>query len=1105
MGANDIRQWNQAAEEYVGQHYPEAYSKGYSLPEGFILKNKDFNELKRKAHKGKEAEFPLNHLSVAMVFNKLKDALKDIPSLTIADYAFTDTLLKGINSKQKNEFIKNFGVTKEDLISGDHDVFGIGISGSNVIGIFFQVKATTFMKNSKSILDSLSKATRQIKQDFNIFCTMCSEFITSNVKLAGFAAFPMLSKFQLQEVVRCRDCRTRILTSEDLDDPTSFRSFLDTHGIVLEKSWNQDSTCPVMKTFKNIFDLYVCAASTVELPRNPAQLFTKCDDQMKKMLIILTPQQRELVREESKIIFIWGGPGTGKTVVLKERALQLAEKGEVLLMNLPGGLLTEEFRLYFQGNVAIQIFDGREEGLDNDFGRWKSFLQKRGEGKHILIDEVPITFGLHGIITPESLSRHWCEEEYEIYIVTVCVSRPIFIVVDDEERKNTFVHILASFYPTIPFLFHMKSELHGRSTAEGSSPVIIVTEEEMMGCYITDVIMVMDFPLSQWRNYIRLIATTGENKIIVIEEEELTTGRFSPIKEIPGWNIEKANIVEASLMEMLEKAWEENNEKSIPDPNKQDFPLANFPEIYIDCGRRGEEQKDVEKMLGSCLSGIFGCPASGKSRRVDLLIDRVIQRRGHVLLLHSGSKLSQEAYRQRWSDKGTVGIDAYDFNSYSRQERSLQNIFVYMKVKEAHTKWMEKKNEKDGVGPFVIIAEDFELVKDFEETINILKRMEVHLIIAFKSHSGEQRRISLRRAVEALKVNPDCTVIALSTQPTNVCLLRYIQRNETRIALKLEARNLYISSIPAAIVLGPPVQFINSCSRRHYGYICNGKNACGNSLTILPSLCLCVLQELVDEDQPYVLVSDENLLLSLQEKINEFLPNVHVKHSKDFRGCETSVVISVNVNDEWLLEVISRSRSRLIIIDNIPNHEDLWRIMTEKQSVVILDILYPKDDEAGPRTLLSLDDAEHFLRPVKQRFVKVVMHFRPLTVTPEVLSSSHVQLILLFNNLRGSLRLLWGKYFIRILEFSRGLSGPAMAAQHDPESSVFDCVPDRVRATIRIRPIELHLGICELYYDRLYEYEPAFVLKHKDDEADVTLVETFDNRQETIEIPSSGR
>ncbi|CAG0897331.1 unnamed protein product [Darwinula stevensoni] len=770
------------ASAYVSQDYPEAYVKSYSLPEGFILSDNKFNDLKTKAFKGKEdVSLPLDQLSIAVVFDRVKHALKDVPSLIMADYEFTDTFFKGINQQQKDHFIKNFGVTTKDLETGCHGVFGIGISGKDIVGLFFQVKATTSNANHKTILDSLAKAMKQVNKDFNVFRVVCGNFLNSIVKLAGFVALPMLPKSKLQKEIKCKECRARILTSEDLDGPGSFTTFLDRQGIVLEKTWDRNPESLVLKTFKEIFDLYVYAASGLDLPRNQTQLLIKSEGQMKKMSEILTPKQRESVMSKEKFMFICGAHGTGKTFLIRERATELAKTGKVLVVNLAGGLLTEEYQRYFRDEEEIQVIDGRDEALEENIGALKKYLLEKGKNKNILIDEVPITLGFQDIITPEAVTKHWeciLDEINQIKSMTVsfrpidqsytrdiplldvkprgcqikileevkrnsrkiaellmaircffsrnvlslektvrmdidesaggflpalhsipsCSSlhpskcqekmiceavrashaidsirnqcsisskeRPLFVVVDSEKRKNALVNIIMSFFPSIPFLFfsNRRRIWRGNGNLNGSSSLVIVTEHEMMGCYPKNVIIILDFPFTQWKNYNRLIPSTLENKILVTEEEELRTGKFSRLtKEIFGWKIKEGNIDGADLSRILEKAWQAYDNKKIEHLKDDAFSRSRFPGMDIDSDGKDEQKiADVDRMLKSWLSGIFGFPASGKSSRIDILIRNVTESSDHLILLHCGSDLSWEAYRERWGNEDHVKLAYLD-------------------------------------------------------------------------------------------------------------------------------------------------------------------------------------------------------------------------------------------------------------------------------------------------------------------------------------------------------------------------------------------------------------------------------------------------------------
>ncbi|CAG0896696.1 unnamed protein product [Darwinula stevensoni] len=1100
MGADDERPLAEVMGEYVAQNYPEVCTKAHSLPEGFILKQEKFKELEGKIQKAEEeVDMPLEQQSIAMVFDRLKYAFKDVPSLTIADYTFTETLLRGINEQQKDYFLKKYGITEEHLASGAHDVFGIGISDEDILGLFFQIDRTTSKGNSSAVFESLKKCTQRVRNDINIFRTVCSQFSISFVKLAGFAAFPMLKESDLQKVIKCKNCRMRILTSEDLKNPDSFNIFLSRNDIKIETFSNRDPESPSTKSYKEIFSLYVCAASTVELPRNPTQLYAMSEEQMKPMLVILTPRQRELVKSESNILLMTGTSGTGKTFVLKKRALDLFEKDPVLVLNLPGGDLTEDFRGFFKDAKEIEVIDGREgreKGLEEDLQGFKEFLIEKGRGKHVLIDEVPLTLGFPDIITTKALSDHWnWIKTLDVKTITICFrpndqsytrdfpleevkpagysitvldsvkrntrkiselfmaignysrrvfvssklslkidsddiggeclprfismtscqalhrkwqdemicecvrasdaiyeecrkaseKRPVFVVVDEIWRRNAFLNTFMSLYPEFPVLFLKRGDFHGKPAPEGSFPLVVVTEEEMIGCHPLNVTVVLDFPRSQWENYNRLIASTRENKILVIEEEAWRTGKFSHvppgIKETPGWKIEKGNIDKESLNAKLEKVWKEHGKKYL-----FNFPQQSFPGMEMDWDGRGEEDADVAKILASSLSGIFGYPASGKSRKVNLLIGRVT---GRVLILHCGGELSRQVYRQRWKGKENVELDEFHAGPIDSLKVLIEKVEKKEKKKDEdkHMKEMEKGKErkkkakgskKPGKGkaegkreetgektepdPLVVVVEDCPFFDRFpESTVDRLKEMKMKLILAFEPHSNKTPDISVDRVVEMLNKRRDCTAIVLRSELSNLALMRHIRENETPIALDLESKNLSVSALPTSIVPGLPIEYVDIkaeiCWGRHLGYICSGKSTCGITANALSSLLRSEPFESTNE-APHILVSEEGLLSPLREKVKTW-PRIQVKHLKDFRGCEASIVISFNVSDDWLLEVISRSRTRLVVIDNLIQHQNLWRQMRKEGRVE--PISCPTDPEDDLRILLGLDDQEMFL------------------------------------------------------------------------------------------------------------------------------------------------
>ncbi|CAG0898223.1 unnamed protein product, partial [Darwinula stevensoni] len=611
------------------------------------------------------------------------------------------------------------------------------------------------------------------------------------------------------------------------------------------------------------------------------------------------------------------------------------------------------------GDYSRRVFVSSEKTLSMDIGE--------SEGQWLpSLRTIPSCQAFHR----ECKRKTYCyaiRASYAIkYIYEEClkslIEMPLFVVVDDKKRKKVLINFLASPRHSFPLLFlDKKGKFRGNVSQESFYSLVIVTEEEMMGCHLKNVMVILDSPESQWKNYARLIAAPVDNKIVVIEEEDLNIGKFSRFMD-GKWKVRNVSINE-DINEMLEKGNANIGHKIDSDPEHR-FPIKSYPRMVMNDSGNEENVDDVENMLESWLTGIFGYPGSGKSRRVDILIRIVSKRQGRVLLLLCGSALSRELYRQRWINVTNVDVVNYDSDKIA----SLKTIIDCRTVKQA------KKKAEMSDRLFVIVEDcpvNRHLENELEDVVKRLKEEMVSLIITFKPHMKGSSRFSVDRIMNVFKGNSDCSLVVLQSQRINMQLLRHIQRNETVTALKLGSKSLPTSSMPAAIVLGPPVQYMNCeymCERLHGGYICKKSVLCvqiSKKLASALSFCLKLALEANKAGDIHILVSDEALLNSFKKGLLCHDPNITISHPKDFRGCETSVIISVNVGDEWMLEVISRSRTHLIIIDNIRQHQDLWRTMMEEGQVEAWNVTIPPEgpflDDAR-KNFLKADERGKFLR-----------------------------------------------------------------------------------------------------------------------------------------------
>ncbi|CAG0890405.1 unnamed protein product [Darwinula stevensoni] len=426
-GDNEIP-FMEGAELYIQQHYPNAGECHYSLPSGLLLKAKNFDDLLSKAEEeltkpdGKDVmHLPLEHEAVAVIFNRLKDICGSAPSLVVADYVFSETFnrdgtynqtLDKMPTGEKEKLKEDQDIP--ELKEGSHNIFFSYTSGDKVYNVFFQTRQNTSLKlNRDTVKRIIAKAKYMSAEDRAVFKAVCGSFLESAAVVVAFPSFPFIDRGQLHEVLRCESCERKVLTGEDVQNPDALRRFLQKNGLPEPTATGAGSTPSAKKLFREIFSLYICASSSVAMPRTNLQLFQASNKQIERTLCILTPEQKRLVDERSSwLLPLAGGSGTGKTIVVKERAKRLAREdptGEVLVVNLPGGRLTEDFRYEFRGEKNIKVLDGKEHGIKEDREGFFAFLREQGEAKHVLLDEVPLTLGVQGHMHDKSLSEEWAE------------------------------------------------------------------------------------------------------------------------------------------------------------------------------------------------------------------------------------------------------------------------------------------------------------------------------------------------------------------------------------------------------------------------------------------------------------------------------------------------------------------------------------------------------------------------------------------------------------------------------------------------------------------------------------------------------------------------
>ncbi|CAG0903331.1 unnamed protein product [Darwinula stevensoni] len=391
----------EAADQYIQEHYPEAGKIHYSLPSGFLLKERSFEQLLYQAKeelenpKGKDLNFPLDYTAVATVFNRAKDICGSAPSLTVADYIFSETFnrnnafyrgLRRMSSERREKLEKELDIP--DLKQGSHDTFLSYPSGSKVYNIFFHINELSLNVPERRVKRTITQTIHQCDEDRSVFSTMCGAFIDSSAVVVAFPAFPFIERADLRRFLNnCRSCPWRVITKDDLQYPNDLAAFLRRNGVVHLPSLSHEISIAAEKLFRAIFSLYICASSAVNIPRTYVEHFQTCDAQMEKTLCILTPEQKSLVDEDERsswLLLIAGGSGTGKTLVVKERAKRLAKEDrsiDVLVVNIAGGLLTEDYQNDFKGPIIASLLSV----CLTSFPRGRSLGEEEWEPRHLTL------------------------------------------------------------------------------------------------------------------------------------------------------------------------------------------------------------------------------------------------------------------------------------------------------------------------------------------------------------------------------------------------------------------------------------------------------------------------------------------------------------------------------------------------------------------------------------------------------------------------------------------------------------------------------------------------------------------------------------------------
>ncbi|CAG0895687.1 unnamed protein product [Darwinula stevensoni] len=739
----------------------------------------------------------------------------------------------------------------------------------------------------------------------------------------------------------------------------------------------------------------------------------------------------------------------------------------------------------FSEEKNIRVVDGKTERITEDREGIFAFLKNNGMGKHVLVDEVPLTLGIQGHMDERSIEKHW-EEVFllkdhvksltlsirpndstytrdvnlqniriagvamdvltvvkrntrfvsdlflalgnysrRVFVVleptiqdmefersekellpilfpipscstvhnscqnkltceairsskailtlmecnTIALGKIVYVVVDNRERRDRLANILprvcSKIVPSVKFI-DSSGKLREK---EATSSLIVVTDDQIRG-YHDDSIIILDLSGYKWRipkrlqRLQRLKATSFTVDVFPGEGRALSPERPLLILSYISLRIAVLGGVLSSLRPREEK------------------------NIRVVDGKTEGITEDRE--------GIFAfLKNNGMGKHV--LVDEV------PLTLGIQGHMDEQSIEKHWEEvfllkdhvkSLTLSIRPND-STYTR-DVNLQNIRIagvamdVLTVVKRNTRFVSdlflalgnySRRIFVGLEPTIqdMANSTEDEIENWKEVLNELKRedQKLTLTVVFQSHSRGGREISMKDLASFFQTQGVQVIKHPGFKPignTSNLLLRHLCMNETRTRLRLEVNVLPTASRTGALVHGFKPRHVTlkyNCPGQHLGKMCFGQKYCMPYLGAFRCFRYTLSQKISGE-QIYVLASDRKLISFLMwfdkrhARVAENMLLVFV-HPEDFRGCESSVSIVINVDDHWLLESISRSRTNLFVIDCLPHHREVWSAMKEEGRLDILEMR--EDDECiDEEILFKLNACGNFLG-VSPRFV----------------------------------------------------------------------------------------------------------------------------------------